>query len=253
MKRMFNLIFPILITASMVAAICAVVSSFKMDELESKYQKELREKDRKISALGWQIEDWKKESSEQAAQIETLTGKNLELELLTAQLTTAQSGTLGDKEHLPESETNTLRFMDYRTIDDDTSLQFQLQKVCETGVTTGIRYFYENETIYFCAALGFAYGNDIGDTWHVTLENGAEFDIILSESKGNENNGFGHSDNNYDEEDCINVIEFVVDETRIPYNVKEKGTFTVMERFGGLYGNGANIKSVAYTGRVWEE
>lgn len=155
------------------------------------------------------------------------------------------------KERLPHGPTNTLRFMDYRTITDTASLQYKLQQECETSIVEGIRIYSDGEKSYYCVALGSAYGQDIGDTWHVTLECGTEFDIILAECKDDGTTDyFGDPDENYDGQDCMNVIEFVVDEDKIPLAAMTKGTFTVL--YGGLCGTGGNIVKMEYTGKVWE-
>lgn len=159
------------------------------------------------------------------------------------------------KERLPYGMTNTLRFMDYKKITDKNSIQYKLQEDCDTDVDSGIRVYYVNETKtdYYCVALGSAYGRDIGDTWHVKLECGAEFDIILADFKDDGTTDyFGQPDKNYDGEPCTSVIEFVVDNDYIPSSVKSAGTYTVLGGFGGLHGKGGNIEKMTYTGRVWE-
>jgi hypothetical protein len=157
------------------------------------------------------------------------------------------------KERLPYGMTNTLRFMDYQKIADTTSTQYKLQEDCDTDVDSGIRVFYANGTDYYCTALGSAYGRDIGDTWHVKLECGAEFDIILADFKDDGTTDyFGQPDKNYDGESCTSVIEFVVDNDYIPSSVKSAGTYTVLGGFGGLHGKGGNIIEMKYLGRVWE-
>lgn len=159
------------------------------------------------------------------------------------------------KERLPKGKTNTLRFMDYRTITDKTSQQYKLQEVCETNYDTGIRAYYipETETDYYCVALGSAYGQDIGDTWEVTLQNGQRFNIILAECKDDGKvERFGDPDINHDGYFCTNVIEFVSDKDYMPSSVISAGTYTKLRRFGGLYGNGGNIVKMEYTGRVWK-
>lgn len=158
------------------------------------------------------------------------------------------------KERLTEGKTNTLRFMDYRTITDKTSQQYKLQEVCDTNYDTGIRAYYipETETDYYCVALGSAYGQDIGDTWEVTLQNGQRFNIILAECKDDGKvERFGDPDKNHDGYFCTNVIEFVTDQDYMPSSVISAGTYTVLGHFGGLYGNGGNIVKMEYRGRVW--
>lgn len=157
------------------------------------------------------------------------------------------------KERLPYGMTNTLRFMDFRKITDKNSIQYKLQEDCDTDVDSGIRIFYANGTDYYCAALGSAYGRDIGDTWHVTLACGTEFDIILAEFKDDGTTDyFGQPDNNYDGDLCTSVIEFVTDEDYMPSAVLSAGTYTVFGSLGGLHGKGGNIIEMKYLGRVWK-
>lgn len=157
------------------------------------------------------------------------------------------------KERLPYGMTNTLRFMDYRKITDKNSIQYKLQEDCDTDVDSGIRTFYANGTDYYCAALGSAYGRDIGDTWHVTLACGTELDIILAEFKDDGiTDYFGQPDKNYDGDPCTSVIEFVTDEDYMPSAVLSAGTYTVFGSLGGLHGKGGNIIEMKYLGREWE-
>lgn len=158
------------------------------------------------------------------------------------------------KERIPYGMTNTIRFMDYRKITDTSSWQYKLQQECETTVLSGIRVYTDasgNE--YLCTALGSAYGREIGDTWHVTLNCGTEFNIILADFKDDGTTDcFGHQDKNYDGEPCTNVIEFVTDEDYVPSSAESAGTYTVFGILGGLHGKGGNIVRMEYTGRVWE-
>lgn len=124
------------------------------------------------------------------------------------------------KSRLPEGHTNMFMGMPYDLITDKASDQYALQQECITSKKTGIRMYDAGETAYFCAALGGAYGTDIGDTWHVTLKNGSEFDIILADYKHPidhpDPKDFGDPCYNYDTHDCTNVIEFIYDKEHIP-------------------------------------
>ena len=183
------------------------------------------------------------------------TKKKEECDMLNDVIVKMRTSTESDKllkERLPYGLTNTIRYMDYRKITDTESLQYKLQQDCDTDVTAGIRVFYKEGVDYFCAALGSAYGRDIGDTWHVTLECGTEFDIILSDFKDDGSTDyFGHPDTNYDEQSCTNVIEFVIDNDCLHPTVKNAGSFTALGYFGGLFGSGGNIVSMKYTGKAW--
>lgn len=158
------------------------------------------------------------------------------------------------KERIPYGMTNTIRFMDYTKIKNTVSWQYKLQQECKTDDKTGIRIYTDKDgKEYYCTALGSAYGRGIGDTWHVTLDCGTEFNIIYAEYKDDGSTDyFGHPDTNKDKQDCINILEFVVDVNEIPSAAMSEGTFTSWGAFGGLHGNGGNVAKMEYTGRVWE-
>lgn len=160
------------------------------------------------------------------------------------------------KERLPSGSTNTYRYMDYRTLTDESTEQYELQRHCCTDADTGIRYFTYEDERYFCAALGSAYGQTLGDRFQVTLENGSVFRIVYADFKnplGSDNlNFFGHPDQNYDGESCTNVIEFIVDTDWLPPSVMQTGTLSALPFFGGLNGSGGNIAKIEYLGRLDE-
>ncbi len=226
-------------------SITKIYDNEKLEELETSHRSELARNHSEIISL-------KNEIDTKDKKIQNLAEKNSLLNDLNSSLLTLLQGDEGTGVKLPVGMTNTLRFMDYRTITDKTTLQYQFQQECETGIVTGIRiYTSPLEDAYYCAALAEGFGQTVGDAYHVTLENGKDFNIVLAECKGNDAGYFGHNDENYDGQKCINIIEFVVDESKIPYEAKDKGTFTALDSFGGLYGNGGNIKSMEYLGRIW--
>lgn len=250
---MTQIILTAMVVGFAVFAITKVIDDARLDELKIKHSSELAVSRGQILDLQKQVIVKDKQLSKQSEQIQELTDKNMLLEDLNASLITSASDSGNSKEQLPDKMTNTLRYMDYRDITDKSTPQYQLQQKCETGITTGIRLYTDSEeNVYYCAALSRAYGQTIGDAWHVTLQNGEDFNIILAECKGYDAGYFGHDDKNYDKQKCINIIEFVIDENKIPFEAADKGTFTALDCFGGLYGNGGNIKSMKYLGRVWE-
>ena len=162
------------------------------------------------------------------------------------------------------------------------SEQSMLQEDCATDPETGIRYYIDSDgKHYFCAALGGAFGTEIGIAYQVTLENGYTFPVITADFRhpidaeheiyallgvdqahdyGDFRDLYFGSDGkwhlgqvlkNYDGEDVLAVIEFVVDMRVIPHSVRDAGTFTVLEKFGGLHGHGGNVKSIKKLGRWW--
>lgn len=157
------------------------------------------------------------------------------------------------KERLPSGNTNTYRYMDYRALTDESSEQYEIQRYCCTDADTGIRYLVYEDERYFCAALGSAYGQNLGDLFQVSLESGSVFRIVYADFKNSlgsdDFNFFGHPDRNYDGELCTNVVEFVVDTDRLPSSVAQAGTLSALSFFGGLNGSGGNIVRIEYIGR----
>lgn len=152
------------------------------------------------------------------------------------------------KERIVPGNTNWFALEPYTAINDKKSSQYALQQECETGLATGIRTYTDDEgTTYYCAALGSAYGRDLGDTWEVTLDNGESFNIIYADYKDDgKTEFFGHPCRNAYEQPCTNVIEFIVDWAAITDEVKERGSMSALDWCNGC------IVEMNYTGRVWE-
>ena len=137
------------------------------------------------------------------------------------------------------------------------SQQAMLQEVCRTDPETGIRFYYEKQRSrqWFCAALAGAFGTEIGHAYTFTLANGKVIPVIMSDFKHPIDDvradDYGDVDRNYLGDDCINVIEFVVDMDEIPTEVKQAGTMSALDRFGGLYSYDGDIVDVQDEGRVW--
>lgn len=139
---------------------------------------------------------------------------------------------------------------------DKNSDQAILQEDCFTDTSTGIRYFLQDGKNYLCAAMATAYGTEIGRTFAVKLENGNSFDVIVADFKHPIDNvradDFGDACTNYDGEDALCILEFVVDMAYVPKAVKDAGTMSVLDFFGGLHGHGGNIVEIKDTGRKWK-
>lgn len=254
-KHMFIIIYGLTLIACVIGAIAITQmrADDKLEDVKITMQAEIDKSkieyvklDEFTSNLAQSNVDLRSENTRLTEEIEVLND-------VIVRMRTAPEANKLLKERLPYGMTNTLRFMDYRKITDKNSIQYKLQEDCDTDVDSGIRVFYANGTDYYCAALGSAYGRDIGDTWHVTLACGTEFDIILAEFKDDGTTDyFGQSDKNYDGGPCTSVIEFVTDEDYMPSAVLSAGTYTVFGSLGGLHGKGGNIVEMNYTGRVWK-
>lgn len=248
------IVFAVAIGGSIGCAVTALLTSNSKAQMHKEYGDIIQGLKSEIVDLSSEIIDINKELelkdnliNQQEKTIESL---EEEIDILIKELkeTNETPTEANPKERLPLAITNTIRGMDYRKITNKKSDQYALQKNCYSN-EIGIRMYDK----YYCTALGSAYGRDIGDTWHVTLECGTEFDIIYAEYKddGTDPNFFGHPDKNYDKENCINVLEFVMDVDFVSREVMLAGTFTKLDIFGGLYGHGGNIVKMEYTGRVW--
>lgn len=250
MKKMVP-IFTYILTAVVFAfagfAVASLLSSNKYEEEKYTMQAALDAEKHDSLLLEKQVTDLTEENTELDGENSRLRDEIETLNDVIVRMRTAPEAAKLLKERIPYGMTNMIRFMDYRTINDPSSWQYKLQQECSTK--DGIRYYDK----YICVALGSAYGQDIGDTWHVTLDCGMEFDVILADCKddGTEES-FGDPDENYDGQDCINILEFIVDISKMSKVANDAGTYTVLEQYGGLYGKGGNVAKMEYTGRVWE-
>lgn len=174
-----------------------------------------------------------------------------------------------DLERLPEGiATNRYDCEPYDTFGKNTQ-QAMLQEECFTDPETGIRYYRDTDgSTYYCAALGGAYGVDMGMAWKVTLECGTEFGVIRADYQHSiediDPNDFGEtflrdeSGNiidilrNADGQPVVHVLEFVTDMNVVPKAAIEAGGMHGLEKFGGRHGTGGNIVKIEYLGRKWE-
>lgn len=149
---------------------------------------------------------------------------------------------------LPEGRTNVISGMPYTTITDKKSEQWALQLQARTD-ENGIRRYNE----YILAAMGSAYTHTIGDVFRVTLRCGAEFDVMCGDFKDDGSTPFyGHPAKNYDGQAATCVLEFIYDDNALDDIVYFAGTFTALQEYGGLYGDGGDIVKIEYLGRMWE-
>ena len=169
---------------------------------------------------------------------------------------------------LPDCPTNVLSCEPYMTKEKDesgniryksafaaNSEQAVLQEDCFTD-ENGIRYITINGKKCLCAALATAYSAEIGTVFAVTLHCGEKMYVICADFKNPLSEAgepiYGTPCTNYDGEEALGLIEFVVDWTKLPRVVKDAGTFTILPNFGGLYGNGGNVVKMEKLGRWWK-
>lgn len=221
--------------------------SYKLTNLESDYDRLLEENEDLLQ----QIDSLKNTSEEEEEDDDFIEGEEVTFVY-----------------DLSKYTTNMLCWMDYRKITDTTSMQYKIQEECYAIKTIhkyGIRIYdgpmhnvksitpLDYTNLIYAVAMGSMFGRELGDIFEVTLMNGTYFYVFLAEFKDDgvtDPDYLGHPCKNFDDEDCTNVIEFIVDEDHIPIEVKDTGTFTALEEFGGLHGGGGNIKTIKRIGHI---
>lgn len=116
-------------------------------------------------------------------------------------------------------------YMDYRTLSDKTSLQYDLQQQAYTDSLTGIRMVNNRYLI----AVGSYYTTEIGVYLDVILKNGTVIQCILGDVKNDK-----HTDSTNRQNPNGSVIEFIVDVNILNSVVKQQGDISyVNEDFEG--------------------
>ena len=105
-------------------------------------------------------------------------------------------------------------FMDYKTITDQTSTQWQMQQEAETN-DDGLRILNDK----YMVAMGTYYAEECGKEFRITLEGGEQIDVIIGDIKDN-----AHTDiNNQYIPMNGNIIEFIVDTAKLDPITKQMG------------------------------
>lgn len=132
---------------------------------------------------------------------------------------------------VPNIDTGFKAYMDYRTITDTTTPQWDLQQIAVTD-EYGLRKVNDD----FCVAVGSYYSSTIGDRFKVILDNGNEFTVIVAELKQDRHT---NSTNQYSpvykngELYSANVLEFIVDKNVVHSTALAWGTISYYEEFKG--------------------
>lgn len=125
---------------------------------------------------------------------------------------------------VPDVDSNFKSYMDYRCITNTSSDQYKLQQKCYTD-DNGLRV-YDG---YYAVALGTYYSSTIGDKFHITLDTGEEFDVIVGDVKADCDTD---KTNRYVPVNG-NIIEFIVDTKKLPKDVRFMGTVSALDDFEG--------------------
>lgn len=125
---------------------------------------------------------------------------------------------------IPYGSTDSYMFLDYRTLTDTSSKQYELQQYAYNG-DYGIR----EVDGYYCVAVSNMYGN-VGDKIKVTTDRGNSYWCIIADIKGYDAiDGWYHVNS----QGTINLIEFVVNGDLIPNDCWQMGDMGVLENIGG--------------------
>lgn len=125
---------------------------------------------------------------------------------------------------VPDIPSSFKAFMDYRTITDENSRQYQYisqhAQVDEHGFLRA-----ESETVvpedYYLIALGSFYGTDIGAKYKITTDSGGVFYGVLADCKADKHT---NSTNQYTVVGTPNIVEFIVDTKMLNKAVKYHGS-----------------------------
>ena len=128
---------------------------------------------------------------------------------------------------IPNVDTDFKSYMDYTCITNKNSSQWKLQKKAHTD-ENGLRKVDD----YYCVALGTYYSDTIGDIFKVTLENGNTFEVIVGDIKADKHTD---SKNMYHSmgEGRGDMVEFIVETSKLPKKVRRAGTISALEEFSG--------------------
>ena len=135
---------------------------------------------------------------------------------------------------VPDGDTSFKAYMDYRTITDTSTPQYDLQKRCWTDCDG-----FRRQTDDYVVALGSYYSTEIGDRFEITLDTGVIFTAILGDQKADRDtddlNQYTPLGNDKSKK---NVVEFIVDVDKINKKSRISGDMS------NSYGFTGNIISI---------
>lgn len=141
------------------------------------------------------------------------------------------------KYELPDDDTYFKTYMSYRAITNTRSAQYKLQQDAWTD-TNGLRRYGDDYMI----AVGTFYSDTVGERFKITLANGFEFTAVVGDIKADRHtdskNMYTPVYNANGKVISANVIEFIVDTSSLPRDVRLMGTVSAINDFEG------NIKTM---------
>ena len=133
---------------------------------------------------------------------------------------------------VPDCDTSFKAYMDYNCITDDTTAQWELQQIAYTD-EYGLRKIGTD----YCVAVGSYYSETVGERFKITLDNGNEFTVIVSDLKQDKHtdisNQYSPVYDSYGEFYGANVLEFIVDVDQLHSMVVTLGTVSYYDEFEG--------------------
>lgn len=142
---------------------------------------------------------------------------------------------------LPVISTNIKLFTDYRAYNLWYTPHYRLQQVAWTD-NYGLRRFNND----YIVALGSYYSVKIGDRFEITLTNGNIFTVIFGDGKADidcDSKCMYTPCFDYNGNQVANLLEFIIDEAKLPKDVYEYGSIDKLEEFSG------DIVKMVYIGR----
>lgn len=128
---------------------------------------------------------------------------------------------------LPDVDTGFKTYMDFRTITDTTSVQYDMQQSAYTD-ERGIRRIGDD----VCVAMGTAYADSCGKRFYICLDSGNSFTAVIGDIKADI-----HTDdtNSYAPlwEGSGDVIEFIVDTDELDSSVRQMGSIGEYDEYKG--------------------
>lgn len=125
-------------------------------------------------------------------------------------------------------------YMDYRTISDKTSAQWEIQQSAWTD-EQGFRRVENN----YCVAIGTYYSQECGSRFKITLDADVEFTVIVADIKNpihtDDMNMYVPISNTQ-----INIVEFVVDTDVMDESILQLGSVSEL----GFKGNIKKIQKI---------
>lgn len=130
--------------------------------------------------------------------------------------------------NLPDYDTSFKAYMDYRTITDNTSVQYKIQQSAWTD-NDGFRRVNND----YIVAMGTYYTSNCGERFKITFDDDNEITVMIGDIKANENTDYTNQYSPVYDNDgdfiSANVIEFIVDVNEISKTSKLLGTMNEIE------------------------